>query len=238
MNVLITRPIDQSISIINKLSKNSFYPFILPLIEIAPIEFHIEEYDFNYIIFTSQNACKFFINNFKKIDLIKTQIIAIGPKTADFLKNIKIPVHLIPDEYSTEGLKKLFLEQNIKNKKILIPGSDLRDKNFENFCHKSNNYILSPTIYSTKPIIYSLQYVDNFIKEYAIEVVTLFSPSAAKALLDQFDYNKNHTIKYICIGGKTANCLKQKGLDPLFPVEFTEDGIINILTKLKNGGIK
>ena len=80
--------------------------------------------------------------------------------------------------------------------------------------------------------------IDNFIKEYAIEVILLFSTSAAEALLDQFNYVEAASIQYICIGEKTANCLKQKGLNPLFPVEFTEDGIINVLIKLKNGGIK
>ena len=154
MNILITRPIEQSIDLINKLSKKCFYPFILPFIEIAPLKFQLNEYDFDYIIFTSQNTCKFFMNSLKSFNLEKTQIIAIGPKTADFLKNSEIPVNLIPDEYSTEGLKKLFVNQNIKNKKLLIPGSAIRDKYFENFCQQYNNYVLAISIYTTKAIIY------------------------------------------------------------------------------------
>jgi len=123
MNILITRPIEQSISFLNKLSKNKFHPFLLPLIEILPVEFHLKEYNFDYIIFTSQNTCKYFINTLKNFNLKRTQIIAIGTKTANFLRAKEIEVNLIPNEFSSEGLRHLFIEHNIKNKRILIPGS-------------------------------------------------------------------------------------------------------------------
>ena len=237
MNILITRPVDQCLSFLNKLSKNKFHPFILPLTEILPVEFHLKEYSFDYIVFTSQNTCKYFLNTLKKFNLEKTQIIAVGTRTADFLRNQGIEVNLIPKEFSSEGLQHLFIEENIKNKKILIPGSTIRDKNFESFCQHNNNYVLSIDIYNTIPIKYKANYIASFIKEYAIDVVTLFSPSAAKSLFDQFNFTIAPTIKYVCIGKRTSRSLKEKGLNPLFPDEFTEDGILNILIKLQRGEI-
>jgi uroporphyrinogen-III synthase len=236
MNVLITRPIDQSINLINMLSKNKFTPFVLPLIEITPIPFQLDKIDFDYIIFTSQNTCKYFINHLRYFDLNRTQIIAIGPKTADFLRNKNISVNIIPKEHSSEGIKKLFLDQNIRNKKILIPGSQIRDRNLENFLVQNNNYVESLDIYTTNSINYDEKFIDNLIKEFAIEVITLFSPSAAKALLKQFSYNKYAFITYICIGNKTADYLKQNGLNPLFPGNFTEDALIQLLINLKTEG--
>jgi uroporphyrinogen-III synthase len=233
MNILITRPIEQSITFINKLSKNGFSPFLLPLIEITPLEFSLNNYNFDYIIFTSQNSCKFFINYLKNFDLEKTNIVAIGTKTSYYLKNKGIKVDLIPNEYSSDGLKELFARRNINNKKILIPGSSIRDRNFEDFCKKNNNSVTAIDIYTTNPIIYQHNYIDNFINEYAIEVITLFSPSAAQALLDQFDYLSASSITYICIGNKTSKYLKEKGLNSLYPDEFTEDGILDILIRLQ-----
>jgi uroporphyrinogen-III synthase len=233
MNILITRPIEQSIALINKLSKNGFSPFLLPLIEITPLEFCLNDYDFDYIIFTSQNSCKFFISYLKNFNLRKTSVVAIGTKTSCYLKNKGIKVDLIPNEYSTEGLKELFIRHNINNKKILIPGSSIRDRNFEDFCKKNNNYVTAINIYTTNPIKYRHNYIDNFIKECAIDVITLFSPSAAQALLDQFDYLSTSPITYICIGNKTSNYLKERGINSFFPDEFTEDGILDILIKIK-----
>lgn len=238
MNILITRPIEQSISFLNKLSKNKFHPFLLPLIEILPVEFHLKEYNFDYIIFTSQNTCKYFINTLKNFNLKRTQIIAIGTKTANFLRAKEIEVNLIPNEFSSEGLRHLFIEHNIKNKRILIPGSSIRDNNFVSFCQDYNNYVLSIDVYDTKPKVYKNNYIDTFIKQHAIDVVTLFSPSAAKSLLEQFSSTIATTIKYICIGKRTAFFLEERGLNPLFPDEFTEDGILNILIKLQRGEIK
>lgn len=237
MNILITRPIEQSISFVNKLSKNKFYPFLLPLIDISPLAFHLDDYNFDYIIFTSQNTCKFFIDYLKNFDLEKTNIVAIGTKTSDYLKTKGIKVDLIPNEYSTEGLKELFIKHNIKNKKILIPGSSIRERNFEHFCKVNNNYVTTIDIYATKPIMYEHKYIDNFISEHAIDVITLFSPSAAQALFDQFNYLSTSSITYICIGNKTAKYLEEKKINSLFPNEFTEDGVLDILIKLKKESI-
>ncbi|PIQ08927.1 MAG: hypothetical protein COW71_09175 [Ignavibacteriales bacterium CG18_big_fil_WC_8_21_14_2_50_31_20] len=85
-----------------------------------------ESYDF--IIFTSTNAVKYFLldygndlNNLTR----KTKIVAIGKKTASTLIDKQIDVDFIPHNSSSQNLKEILTVNLVKNKSILIPCSRL-----------------------------------------------------------------------------------------------------------------
>ena len=104
----------------------------LPAIEIKPLTFYGELdsaikniSNFNWLIFSSQNAVKFFkerLTYLKKdlntLNAIK--IAAIGPNTKMTLENLGLKVTLEPKEFCQEGLLEAFKKINIRDKNILI----------------------------------------------------------------------------------------------------------------------
>ncbi|MDY6820961.1 MAG: uroporphyrinogen-III synthase [Deferribacterota bacterium] len=236
MNVLVTRTPEQSVNFINLLSKNGFYPFLLPLIRIEKLDYKLDDINYDYIVFTSKNACKYFLDSISKFNLNLCNVIAVGSKTAEALEKAGINVNYIPEEYSQSGLIRLFDELGVSNKKILIPGSSKRDTELIDYLCKKNCLVKTLDIYETKSVKYPDSYVENFIKDNNINIITLFSPSAAKSLISQVDINLLHSIKIVSIGIKTANFLNKYNLETFYPNTFTEECVLDVIVKLRVGG--
>ncbi len=126
LNVVITRPMDQSISLKNKVQALGGVPHVLSTLEIIPLPqdkrmlkifSDINHYDM--LIFTSRNAVNQAAPYFT--EKVKTRIAAIGPGTADALIKYSLPVHLMPiAEYNSENLMALPYFQSIQGKRILL----------------------------------------------------------------------------------------------------------------------
>ncbi len=124
---------DSSLQSLVNSDKVNFIHF--PTIEIGESELTREENEiinvaanYDYLIFTSINAVKYFLhhyrNDFSKLSC-KTEIVAIGEKTASILIENSIDVDLIPLNSSSESLDELLTEKLVNEKSILIPGSRL-----------------------------------------------------------------------------------------------------------------
>src|SRR5215212_2352119 len=112
----------------------------LPTIEIVPrdpkviLEFidDINQGEHDYCAFMSQWAVNVLFdlaNTMKKTDQIisllnNRTIIAVGPKTREYLVKQGINVHLMPEKYSAKGMVELFSKMSlISQKRIIIPRS-------------------------------------------------------------------------------------------------------------------
>ncbi len=78
----------------------------------------IGQYD--WIVFTSQNAVEYFMKRAKKIPT-KAKIAAVGPTTAASLKKHGLKVNLVPKIYSAQGLADEFAKLDMKKKQVLFP---------------------------------------------------------------------------------------------------------------------
>ncbi|MDA3860699.1 MAG: uroporphyrinogen-III synthase [Melioribacteraceae bacterium] len=106
-----------------------------PTIEISETILSIEEKDkiniaddYNYLIFTSINAVKYFLLHYRKDYSklnCKAKIVAIGEKTTSLLLNNNIDVDLIPSNSSSGSIDKLLTNNLVNQKSILIPGSSI-----------------------------------------------------------------------------------------------------------------
>jgi len=124
---------NKALQILAGLDRINFIHF--PTIEIIEHELTLDEQmklkspdKYDFIIFTSINSVKYFLNYFENDYSAlncKSKIVAIGQKTASLLLNNNIDVDLIPQNSSSESIDNLLTEALIKNKLILIPGSNL-----------------------------------------------------------------------------------------------------------------
>jgi uroporphyrinogen-III synthase len=119
-NIIITREASGFEEVKDLFIKLGFNPISFPLIKFEPVEiknFNFEDYE--YLIFTSKNAVKYFFSQIPKID---KKIIAVGEKTAKYLEKLGYKDIIVPEVFSAEGLK-VYFEKNIntfKDKKMAL----------------------------------------------------------------------------------------------------------------------
>ncbi|MFA6980090.1 MAG: uroporphyrinogen-III synthase [Ignavibacteriaceae bacterium] len=96
----------------------------------------LEESKIDYLVFQSANAIKYFAQLVKEknldINYETMKVACYGKKTAALCSQNQIKVDLVPDDFSAKGLLKLFSQESLENKTILLPGSpSVRDEFYE-----------------------------------------------------------------------------------------------------------
>ncbi len=136
--IALTRPAGQAEEAGEMIEKKGGVPYYIPAIEIrglsnfAPIKKFIVELqkgEVDYVILMSTNGVKYLFeaadtlkqNSRLKEGLAKTFMIAVGPRTAESLKEQCVRVDLVPMKYSSEGLIECLHEKELAGKKIRIP---------------------------------------------------------------------------------------------------------------------
>lgn len=172
-----------------------------PFIDIKPLEFdsRLLKDNYDWLIFSSKNAVKFFspymhVVNFKKIAVV-------GEKTAQYCRASKIPVDLIPQDYSQEGLINQFQKYN---QRILIPSSKQARPLLRDTLARNNN-VVKIDLYEPVPHYKHIDEVKSLIFNSKINALTFSSSSSVRYYFNEdpipkFDY-------YFAIGKQTANTL-------------------------------
>jgi uroporphyrinogen-III synthase len=136
--VAITRPAGQAEEAGKLIEQKGGVPYYIPAIEIkglsnpAPIKNFIVELcagQVDYVILMSTNGVKYLFEAAETLKqtrqlyegLAKSFVIAVGPKTAEAMKEVHVRVDLVPQKYSSEGLLEVLKEKDVKGKKIRIP---------------------------------------------------------------------------------------------------------------------
>jgi uroporphyrinogen-III synthase len=209
--VLITRPADQTADFIIQLQNLGAQTISLPLIKNTLINeqelkrtFNSEKYD--WLIFTSTNAVKFF---FKCIDLnsINTKIAAVGVKTKKAIEDIGLKVDFTPTQFTAKMLaKELPLSLNDY---ILIPRSDLAKNDIVEILESRDCNVKTLSIYKNSSIHYSKKERDSIFNQ-KINYITFTSGSTVKSFV-KLGISLNNE-KIICIGPETAKIAKENNL--------------------------
>ncbi|MGB9854121.1 MAG: uroporphyrinogen-III synthase [Candidatus Bathyarchaeales archaeon] len=113
-------------------------PYLIPTLEfkmssdLSQVKEFIKELQegkIDYTVFMSVNALKYLFEAAESLGLKsmlskgleKTTIVAVGPRTAKELKNRQIPVKILPEEYSSEGVAQTLQKLGVLGKTIFIP---------------------------------------------------------------------------------------------------------------------
>lgn len=120
--VLILRPAPQGLELVQALNSMHVSTIYFPTINIAPLPIEKTKAEklilcADVVIFISPNAVEFgvpYLKNYTK------EMAAIGASTELALKNKNKPVHVVPQEFNSEGLLSHACMQDVKNKNIVI----------------------------------------------------------------------------------------------------------------------
>jgi uroporphyrinogen III methyltransferase/synthase len=221
--------------------------FEFPTIEIAPPESYKELDEsidkvetYNWIIFTSANGFKYFMQRLldknKDIrDLKGIKICAIGTKTAEAIRNYGIKVDLIPEEFNAEGLIKAFSTQpsapSLKGLKILLPRAEVAREVFPQKVREFGGEIDTPAAYrAIKPEKHGKR-LKRFLKEGRISVATFTSAATFNNFVDIIGDDAIEILKDVTIaviGPVTAKAIEKAGLKvSIMPKEATIKAMVD-----------
>ena len=130
VRIVVTRAAHQIEELAGPLRALGADVILLPTIAIAPPKnlaplrqaaAHCNQYD--WIIFTSVNAVEAFAAELPQASNCQARIATVGTATAQAAERCGFSVSLIPEKYIAESLVETFAQEDLKDRRILIPSA-------------------------------------------------------------------------------------------------------------------
>ena len=243
--ILITRDARQAASLTKDIERHGGTAICFPTIAITGPESweqvdealsHLSDYD--WIVFTSANSVKFFVNRMRsqQIEYPAARIAAIGSKTNNLLQEAGLTAQLVPENFTAASLLESFEHKDVQNKRFLLPVSDIAREELYNGLQHLGTHVDRLVVYQNR-----LNEPDNkdevlaAIQSGEIDVLTFFSPSAVFNFAEIVDQHALDTVResrtaIAVIGPTTADAVRKLGLKPhIEPEKSTSEDLLNAL---------
>ncbi|WP_238602755.1 uroporphyrinogen-III C-methyltransferase [Fimbriiglobus ruber] len=251
--VLVTRPRHQAGPMIRKLELLGAVPHAFPTVEVrdptdwGPVDAALGEVahgDWDWLVFTSANGVHKLVRRLGAIGmdlraLGPVKIAAIGPKTADALREYHLNADVVPKTYIAEELAAA-LTSEVAGKRVLLARANRGRDVLRVELAKVAATVAQITVYEQSDVVTLDAEVLDSLRRGEIRYVTLSSSNIARALLGAFDetiQGRVHRgeIRLVAISPETGNAVRDLG----FPVAaeadlYTTDGLIDAVVKLAN----
>ncbi len=166
---------------------------------------------FDWVVFTSVNGAKYLFERLYTMgkdarSLSNAKIAAIGKTTAKRLKEFGISADLVPQNQSSAGLLEEFSKLDMKNKKVLLPQSEIASKELADGLLSMQTVIEKITVYKTieiKPAPVDFDHIDRIL---------FTSGSTVRAFVKHFG-KVPANVKSYCLGQPTLNEAKKHNID-------------------------
>ncbi|MCL4557916.1 MAG: uroporphyrinogen-III C-methyltransferase [Deltaproteobacteria bacterium] len=223
--VLVTRAEKDSGPLKQSLEMLGAFVIEQPTIEIvapddyAPLDAALDELgSYDTIIFTSANAVKRFMDRLwssgRDIRSMGTaRILAIGPRTAKSIEDLKIRVSQVPEEFRAEGLVDM-LEGRVQGERILIPRAAEARTVLIDGLRKMGAEVNVVPVYKTIRAEVN-QDMLPYIKD-GVDLAVFTSSSTVKNFFEMFGGNAFKILEradIACIGPITAKTVGEMGLE-------------------------
>ena len=221
MHIVITRPKEDSVNLINKLSRLGNIITHLPVIEIEKLEtkkIDLEKYE--AVIFTSSNAIRYM--NIEKFNL-KIKCFCVGNATEFTAKQAGFI-----NTYSSEGTVDSLIELIIrtldnKSGKLLYLSSEFISKDLDEDLIKAGFSVERISNYTSLPIQQINEKTLNFIKENPPDIFLIYSTMSAKNLFNLI--NKYELLSVVT--NSNLMCISEKVLLVLKQIKWKKEFIFN-----------
>jgi uroporphyrinogen III methyltransferase/synthase len=223
--VLITRKYTQDYEILEDMGAEVYE---YPTIEAAPASDYtdadaaiLKAGDFHWLIFTSANGVKYFINRLIETgsdirELKGPRVCAIGSKTAEAVRAYGIKVDAVPEEFNAEGLIKLFEEMGgVSGKRFLLPRADAAREIFPERIRQLGGEIETPPVYRSINPQVAHKGLRRFLRERKITIATFTSAATFNNLIESVGAEAVDLLKSAAIaviGPVTKRAVEKAGL--------------------------
>lgn len=250
--VLVTRPRDQAAEMVALLEARGAEAIEAPMIRIAPPEdfgpldaacASVHEYD--WIVFASANAVDVFIKRLlgTPLDLRALKgvnLCAVGPATAERLRELGLKVDFMPAEYRAEALVEgMAASRDIRRVRVLLPRADIGREVVAEELRRHGADVTEVVAYRTvivdperegEPDIYRM------LLDRRIDVVTFTSPSSVRNLVRVLGAEPAadllQSTVVACIGPVTAEAAAQYNIrSTIVPAEYTVPALVEAIVE-------
>ena len=202
--------------------------------------------DFEWIIFTSSNAVRYFFKyiHANKSAVQKIKIASVGKKTTEVLEEFHLTPAILPKIYTSHALLHAIIKHDIVGKRILLPVSNLAGNELQEGLLTHGALVERLEIYKNIPNTYSKkELLIEKIDKRRIDCITFFSPSAIYRFADLMGDKgialiNTNKISIAVIGSSTLLAARKKNLEPTIqPLNSDEQSFaeeINKYFELKN----
>ncbi len=197
--------------------------------------------DYDWLLFTSINAIKFFFQRLTEIgmdarDLKGPKIGVVGTTTAEFLQGHGLRADLLPEEFTAEGLAAALGKEEMSGKKVLLPrAAKAREVLPETLATAGAEVVTVPVYRNVQPADYAE--VRQALEEKAIDLITFTSSSTVINFLEMLhcaDEAEQQRlldgVKIATIGPITAKTASQNGMAiHIQPKTFTIPALVDAI---------
>lgn len=212
---------------------------IIPPDNIEPLENAIVEINnYQWLVFTSVNGVESFFNTLATLGLdvrrlSRQKICAIGPATADTLREHGIIADLMPEKYMAEAIADAFEQQGgVAGKKILMPRADIARHALTELLEAMDGQVTEVTAYKTVIDAGNCQQLTTLLTADKLDYVTFSSSSTVNNFFEHIDPKllSDKKIKLASIGPVTSQTIREYGLSPAVEASvYTIDGLIKAI---------
>lgn len=241
--VVITRAEEQSEQLIDFLLEKGAEPFSFPVIQThppddwSPLDTALTCLDrYHGLIFTSVNGVKYFVRRLaekqKDIRELKgVRIYAIGPKTAQAVRDLGIRVDVVPEKFVAESLLESMGKENIKGRRFLLPRAAVARETLPETLRRLGAEIDVVHAYQTLlPPTKTGDFLEK-LRRGEIDAVTFTSSSTVKNFMKLIgEANRPLLAKtaIACIGPITAKTAEDLGLNvDVIPGQYTAEALVD-----------
>ena len=211
MHIVITRPKEESLHLIERLIKLGHSVTHLPVIKIEKLKTNkINLLNYKAVIFTSSNAIKFI--NIEKFDL-KIKCFCVGGATEFTAKQAGF-INTYSSEGTVDSLIELIIRTlDIKSGKLLYLSSEFISKDLDVDLINEGFLVERISNYTTRPIEAIDEMILNCIKQKSPDIIFIYSTKSAESLLNLIHkYSLLNIVTHshlMCISEKALSVLKQ-----------------------------
>ena len=215
IKVVITRPMAGAKTTVELGRQMGFDPISFPLLLLSPLndinlKWHISEY--KWILFTSSNSVKFFMDFYSRNKIHFThdiKIAAVGPSTEKSLNNIGLKADFVPTIFNRTAISEQIPVR--KEDLLLYPTVHYGPNKIESILQQKGCRVDRIDVYKSEPILYQQEEWQKLISAKP-DIITFFSPRTVQAFFENSQRTidlKNYTIAVLA--ESSENALLKKG---------------------------
>ncbi|CAB3391877.1 uroporphyrinogen-III C-methyltransferase [Kyrpidia spormannii] len=255
--ILVTRAREQASALSAQIQDLGGEAVEFPAIRIEPpaswadLDEALTRSDLKWIVLTSRHAVESVWSRMRALELdvrrlSGVRMAAVGPATAEALRERGVIPELTASEYRGQALAETLVPHIASGDVVLLPRSNLASRDVPEVLSAAGAAVVEAEAYRTEPGCEGAEEVRGLLREGRIHAVTFTSSSTVRFFLQGIGEEARPWLEHVpafCIGPVTAATARELGLKVAGVAEqATVDSLVDLLARemeagaIRNGG--
>lgn len=212
--VVVTRAREQAGPFADQLRRMGAEVIELPAIELQAVPFEpVDLSTYQWLIFTSANAVRFFFNRQGIPSTLAAKICVIGPATAAALEALGLTASVVARDHVAEGIVAELAQEDLQGTRVLMPCADWTRGAITFEPARGVSVTPLPVYRNVPPVGLAEAAQAVFAEGVKPDWITFMSPSAVKNILAAIGHDALSGVQIASIGGITSSAIRMHGLN-------------------------